>query len=138
MKNFIVVRTLLDRDRAAEAVMKTVPSNPPFCVEIKEYRETRRAAQNRLLWAWYQCFAKETGYSKSEVHDKLGGRFLDLVEVDAFRDGEKIKIIRPVSTAGITVSEFSEYLKKIEILAIDLDIKLPFFGEETYFTATKV
>ncbi|NIS08372.1 MAG: hypothetical protein GWO07_06350 [Candidatus Dadabacteria bacterium] len=61
---------------------------------------------------------------------------MDLVEVDAFRDGEKIKIIRPVSTAGITVSEFSEYLKKIEILAIDLDI--PFFGEETYFTATKV
>jgi hypothetical protein len=48
----IVVKTKQDRAKAIEAV-KDIRGDPVMIVEIKEFKETRSQAQNRLMWKWY-------------------------------------------------------------------------------------
>lgn len=135
---YIIIRDKHDRDRALEAIKAIRASDGVLSVEIKEYKENRSQAQNRLMWSWYKVIGDYMGCEKDEMHDVIGARFLPLVEIKAERNGEQITIVRPVSTASLKVDEMADYLRKIEALAIELDIVLPLHDEQSYFLAMGV
>lgn len=110
------------RTDAAQAVAN-LRSHPVMQVEIKEYRKNRSTSQNRLYWMWLNIMAKDTvgDNGADELHEQLKVKFLG-VEHKIING---IACIIPKSTSSLTVGEFTEYLHKVEQLALELDIALP-------------
>jgi hypothetical protein len=104
--------------------------NRTHAVEIKEYRKNRSTAQNRTMWMWLNAMAPELGYSADDLHEVLKQRFLGLEEkkVSISRNGVVMRelMVRPKSTASLTVGEFSDYLRQVEALAIQMGLRLPY------------
>lgn len=105
-------------------------------VEIKEYRKNRSTAQNRTMWMWLNTIAPELGYSSDDLHELFKQRFLGLEEkvVNVSRNGIVLRdlMVRPKSTVNLSVGEFSDYLRKIEALAISMNIALPYPDDFKY------
>ena len=78
-----------------------------------EWREpTRRARANRRLWGLcYRLIAQEMGESPEYVHELMKIRHLSQTVTD-FETGEEIKVAR--STATLPISEFTDYMRKVE------------------------
>lgn len=99
-------------------------------VVIKPYKKDRSAAQNRLMWEYITTLADYTGNSKDDMHEILKLRFLGSETITAL--GYKIE--RPRSTTKLTTAEFTDYLDKIDALAIQLGVRLP-KPEDLYYEA---
>lgn len=93
----------------------------PVMVTFKPYKKDRSAAQNRLMWLWYGILSKDQGNTPDELHELLKERLLgfEIIQING-KD-----YIRPKSTKKLKVSEFADYLQKIEMLACELNIVLP-------------
>lgn len=99
-----------------------------FEVHVKEYRKNRSNAQNRTLWMWLNTISKDTGYTPDELHENFKVQFLGTVE----KVVEGVTLVYPKSTTGLSTKEFAEYLGKIELVAAQLDIKLPYPDDINY------
>lgn len=97
-------------------------------VEIKQYRKNRSMAQHRLYWMWVNTIADAYGFQPDELHDHLKVRFLGVKEVTVF--GKTILI--PKSTTTLSTAEFTEYLNKVEALARELKVILPYPDDLSY------
>lgn len=121
MSNIFILR---DDDRRKNAIryLESVNiSGRLLEVTIKPYRKNRSNAQNRLMWMWYGTLSDDLGYSTDELHELCKARFLGVEERQIL--GESVFMAR--STTKITTIEFTDYLNKIEALAIELGITLP-------------
>lgn len=91
----------------------------PITVVLKEKK--RSLNQNALMWKWLTIIADHTGYTKEVLHDKLRLQYLPtrILQVNG-----KIYEL-PKSTTELTVKEFSEYMDKIQLVAMELELALP-------------
>ena len=80
-----------------------------YAIEITKYKKDRTASQNKLMWMWLGIISNDTGESPENLHQVFKLRFLGT---------EK-------STTKLTTQEFTDYLDKIEGLALSIDIRLP-------------
>lgn len=108
-------------------------------VVISENKPDRSAAQNRLYWVYVTIIGQTLGYSKEEMHEVFKRRHLVpimlrddehfnalLVRVKkAADDGVMRSFVRLLSTTHLSLAQFAEYLRDIELFAISMSITLP-------------
>ena len=91
----------------------------PVKITVEDYSETRRDAQNRLLWRWHGEYAKHRYecagevFSSEQWHDKM---------VPEFLPSEPVKIkgkwhIPRVETKKLNVGVFADFLTRYEVEA---------------------
>lgn len=105
-----------------------LPAEPVMQVIIKPYVKKRSIDSNSLYWKWLEVFSEYTGYSKDDMHDVFRARFLPVIE----RTVKGIELRELTSTTSLNTKQFSEYMKEIEILAVEMGIVLPYPDELIY------
>jgi hypothetical protein len=99
-----------------------LPNDGKYEVVLRPHKTTRSVQQNSLYWKWVTILGDFCGYDKDDMHEVLGEEYLEKRE---FTDRKGRKYRRPVSTAGLSVKDFSDYLNKIEGQAISMGVALP-------------
>ena len=90
-------------------------------IEVREAKNIRTNAQNKLWWKWMDVIANETGNNKQEIHSILKYKFLLKEEMI---DGEIHQGLK--STTTLSKEEFSKLNKDVFYWANDtLKINLP-------------
>lgn len=92
-----------------------------YDITITKYKKDRTASQNKLMWMWLGIISNDTGESPENLHNIFKLRFLGTEKIQSM--GYSIEI--PKSTTKLTTQEFTDYLDKIEGLALSIDIRLP-------------
>ena len=88
---------------------------------LKENKDYRTNAQNKLWWKYMQIMGGELGYSKDEMHDICKLKFL---KRERFEDGIKVEYLK--STAQLTKKEFKKLVDDVIIWAAKtFSINLP-------------
>lgn len=101
-----------------------------YDITITKYKKDRTKSQNSLMWLWLGIISNDTGESPENLHNIFKLRFLGTEKIQSM--GYSIEI--PKSTTKLTTQEFTDYLDKIEGLAISIDIRLP-HPADLYFEA---
>ena len=90
-------------------------------IEIREAKDIRTNAQNRLWWKWIELISQETGNEKQEIHSILKYKFLLKEEMI---DGELHQGLK--STTTLTKEEFGKLTQDVFYWANDtFNINLP-------------
>ena len=122
IQSFVIRQGDEQRRQTAIEFLRMIKLNRDIRVEIKEYKKNRSTAQNRLLWAWYDVIAKDTGYEPEDLHEEMKVRVLG-VERKVVRG---IELIVPKSSTKLSVQEMTQFLHSVEALAAELGIALPY------------
>ena len=123
LKNDDVKKSCTDHIQSLDGVYRVI---------IEPYKKDRTKAQNRLYWLWLGIIAADTGNSPENLHEVLKLKFLGTEKIQSL--GYLIEI--PKSTTKLTTQEFTDYLDKIEALALSIDIRLPHPAELYYEAMT--
>jgi hypothetical protein len=115
------ILTSPERKEAALRYINMLNGAKPFSIEIKEYRKNRSKSQNRLYWSWIHILAVHTGYDDEELHEEFKVRLLGVEEKTVYGQ----KLIQPISTATLNTKQFTDYLTRIELVAIEMGVQLP-------------
>lgn len=113
---------VLKNDDVKKSCIEHIQSlNGIYRVTIEKYVKNRSQAQSRLYWMWLGIIAKDTGNSPENLHEIFKMKFLGTEKIKSL--GYTIEI--PKSTTKLSTQEFTDYLDKIEALALSIDIRLP-------------
>ncbi|HRI77264.1 MAG TPA: recombination protein NinB [Alphaproteobacteria bacterium] len=124
---FFILQDEMRRGNCLEYIRR-IDLRRAHSVEIKQHRKNRSVAQNRLYWMWVNTLAETLGYEPDELHDHLKVRFIGVKEVTVF--GKAVSI--PKSTTSLSTAAFTEYLNKVEALARELKVILPYPDDLSY------
>ncbi len=115
---------LIDETRRQNAIshIKGLDLKTKWGVEVKPYKKNRSLAQNRTMWLWLGLIADFMGESPEDLHDLFKMQFLGYEE--KLIAGETVRRLR--STASLSTLEFQGYMTKIEAVAKELFIVLPY------------
>ncbi len=124
MKNVFILRNpkILERIIDYLYTLEQNDDKPKWQVTISKYVKSRTKPQNRLYWEWLGIISLDIGYTKNELHEMFGSKFLPKTVITGF-DGEEIS--RPVSTTDLSIPEFAQYLLEIEQMMSEMNIYLP-------------
>ena len=90
-------------------------------IEVREAKDIRTNAQNRLWWKWIELISQETGNEKQEIYSILKYKFLLKEEMI---DGELHQGLK--STTTLTKEEFGKLTQDVYFWANDtFNINLP-------------
>jgi len=149
-----IIITSEELKEQAVFIIRKLPTNEAFVVDIKKRSKIRSIEQNALYWKWIEIISSELGYKKEDFHYIMKKEFLLNIYlrnnhqgiVDCVESVKKIRdiaqrtqdinlndqadtlarrIIEMLSTTDATTKEFSEYLDCIERKANSLGIRLP-------------
>lgn len=121
MTGFFILRDE-DRRQSALAYIRSLNLNGRTLeVRVKPYKKNRTTAQNSLYWMWLGVLADDLGYTEDDLHELFKARFLGVEEKQIW--GDTVYVAR--STTRLTTQQFTEYLEKIEALALQMNITLP-------------
>lgn len=90
-------------------------------LSVTDKKETRKSAQNRLLWMWHDELAKhiETHqgemYDREDIHDFVVGKLLPKRVVEIMGEPE----IKRTQTSKMKVKPFSDFLNRYEMWAAE-------------------
>lgn len=89
----------------------------PVAVCITEYKTRRSLEQNKMYWATLKQIAQEAWlggrqYSADNWHAFFAGEFIGWEDVPGNRS-------RPISTTGMSILEFSDYIEKVQHYAVE-------------------
>jgi hypothetical protein len=94
----------------------------PVLLQVERVRSIRTLAQNSLYWGvWLPMIAESTGHTSDELHEFYKSMFLPKRFIKV---GEKSVAISG-STTDLSISEFSDYLMKIQAEVAQMGIELP-------------
>lgn len=83
-------------------------------VWVDKRTKKRTDRSNRYYWAYLHCIERETGDDANSLHEHFK-RLLLPPKFEFLKSiGKEVEI--PKSTTSLTTIEFSEYIKKIEVL----------------------
>lgn len=121
LKNDDIKKNCIDHIQSLDGVYR---------VTIEKYKKDRTKSQNSLMWMWLGIISNDTGESPENLHEVFKLRFLGTEKIQSM--GYSIEI--PKSTTKLTTQEFTDYLDKIEGLALSIDIRLP-HPQDLYYEA---
>ena len=115
-------------------------------VVISENKPDRSAAQNRLYWVYVTIIGQTLGYSKEEMHEAFKLRHLVPIMLrddehfnalwervmQAADDGVIKSFVALLSTRNLSLTQFAEYLRDIELFAISMSVTLPAKDDDWY------
>lgn len=115
---------LVDESRRQNAIahIKSLDLKTKWGVDVKPYKKNRSLAQNNTMWLWLGLIGDFMGESAEDLHDLFKMQFLGYEEKTIA--GEPVTRLR--STAKLSTIEFSQYMTKIEMVAKELFIVLPY------------
>lgn len=92
-----------------------------YDIEITKHRKSRSLSQNRLMWMWYKIIGDYMGETPEDLHDICKVSFLGVEKKN------KMGLLwdSPKSSTVLNTKEFTEFLDKIDALAISLGLTLP-------------
>jgi hypothetical protein len=124
---FFIIR---DTDRMTRCLsfLKALNLSTVWSVKIEAYKPKRSDAQNRLYWSYVNAIADQLDYETDTLHWYFKKNFIGFTVQNV--EGENI--IVPNSTTKLKVSEFADYLRKIEIYAGEKGLMLPNSDERRY------
>ena len=98
----------------------------PLLVVVEEYKAKRHSQQNRLYWSYLkqisvQAMLSGKYYSDEVWHEFFKGHFLGYVDLP---DGRKMG----ESTTKLNVTQFAEYVNKVEVYAVELGVIFNEYG----------
>jgi len=98
----------------------------PLLVVVEEYKAKRHSQQNRLYWSYLkqisaQAMLSGKYYSDEVWHEFFKGYFLGYVDLP---DGRKMG----ESTTKLNVTQFAEYVNKVEVYAVELGVIFSEYG----------
>lgn len=102
-----------------------------IAITVKRHRNGRTTAQNAYYHVVVECLRvamTEQGndYTHDEVHEMLKSEFLSELVMVANKQGAYRRMVRVKSTTELDVIEFSDYLRKIKMWALDFwNIEIP-------------
>lgn len=110
-----------DDERRKDAIdyISKLPGHGIWQIDISKYVKNRSNSQNRLYWQWLEEISDYMGNTSDELHNIFRAKFLGFVEKEVkFRNNEGM-VVREIwkelpTTTELSVSEFSEYLLKVE------------------------
>ena len=79
---------------------------------VRHRKKIRTINQNNLYWVYLSLIAESTGNTDQELHEFFKEEFIVPDEIELF--GKKSR--RYKSTTKMSPMEFSDYIKKIEVL----------------------
>lgn len=106
----------------AKRVLKTISDDyrefkRELLVKITDKKETRREAQNRLLWMWHSELAKHIEihqgeiYDTEDLHDYVVGKLLPKRVINILGEPE----IKRTQTSKMKVKPFADFLTRYEM-----------------------
>lgn len=140
MKKSIIIDSLDKMDIAFRVCRAMFEDRGTQEVIIQDYEQTRSIAQNRLMWKWNTEYAEFNGWHTEEAHTHFKERisvvifcrddagYAAMVEavkdvrragLNAQADALKKKILDLTSTTDYKVSQMSEHLTQMELIAKD-------------------
>lgn len=96
----------------------------PACGKM-EREKPRSIPQNKRLWKLYEFIADETGHTREEIHAACKEQFLGREFITIGKNEIQI----PKSTTRLNTVEMTNYQVRVEQLAAELNIVLPFLPE---------
>jgi len=109
----------LDEERFVEDLVKLEGKDIIFT--LKENKDYRTNAQNKLWWKYMQILSTDLGFTKDEMHDLCKIKFL---KRERYEDGIKVEYLK--STAQLTKKEFKKLVDDVIIWAAQtFSINLP-------------
>ena len=98
----------------------------PLLVVVEEYKAKRHSQQNRLYWSYLKQISAQAMldgkyYSDEMWHEFFKGHFLGYVDLP---DGRKMG----ESTTKLNVTQFAEYVTKVEVYAVELGVIFSEYG----------
>jgi len=128
------VKTLDDLDPVMRSIRAMHEIKGHIDVIIKEHSETRRTAQNGLMWQWLTDIGNATGESKERLHEIYKEKFLCNIFIrddpgyaemalaikavratsEAHYKALKREVVKLTSTTKCSVKQMSEYLNAIK------------------------
>lgn len=97
-------------------------TNGDYEVIIRRRSKKRSVPQNRLMWMWFNCIAKETGQPIDDIHDYYVSLLLAPRELSV---GQNTVYVMG-KTSMLSVEQMTELLNGIQAdAAQELGIKLP-------------
>jgi len=118
-------------DDVKQAAIKAIQGlEGVYDIRIEKHKKDRTKAQNSLLWLWLGIISNDTGESPENLHEIFKLKFLGTEKIQSL--GYNIEI--PKSTTRLTTQEFTDYLDKIEALAMSINIRLP-HPQDLYYEA---
>ncbi len=82
----------------------------PITLTVTSKKPKRTIVQNSYLWAYYTHISDNTGHTPEEVHEWSKAKCLPSRIANVFGDKVRMK----TSTTDLSVSEFVEYVMKIQ------------------------
>ena len=123
-----IIKNDMVKQNCIEAINK-LAAEPVMCVEIKPYVKKRSIDQNSLYFMWVDIFADCFGYTKAEMHDVFRVKFLPIKK----RMVKDVELTELTSTTELNTKEFSEYMKNIELVSVEMGITLV-YPEDLIYT----
>lgn len=94
-------------------------------LEVKKVKRTRNILQNALYWVWVHQLAEFVGSSDKEMHETLKSMFRNEIRYITNPETGEVKELTIIkSTTTMTVSEFSEYMQRVQQFGAELGIVL--------------
>lgn len=126
MPSFNILNSQRRRQAVIEQIQRiTIKEGfPIYCVEIKKYKKVRSLRQNALYWLWVEVLSENepfAGWHKEDVHHFLKGELLGYDTRDIL--GRAVLI--PISTTGLGVGKFTDYLNDVQAFAMRHKVTLP-------------
>ncbi len=142
----IIIRSQADAKRAQAIIQHAeIDAEHPIEVVVRPYVRTRSQEQNKCYWKWLAIISEETGQDVESLHFEMKRRYLAPIlrrddpvfaeRVDAvinFRaigqheaaDCMRSHLVDMMSTSGLKVKQFMEYLNEIERFGAEYGIVL--------------
>ena len=99
-------------------------------IEVKPYVPKRSTLQNRLYWEYMTQLGDHTGHTKDEMSLFFKWKFLGTDPSSVY--GQSFNAVR--STTDLTVKEFNEFLRNIEVFAAEqgFQFKCPQYYDDVW------
>ena len=96
-------------------------------VVFRDAKSKRSLDQNALMWKYYEYISDYTGYTSDELHEMMKAKVFGIKELKT-KDlsGNPITLHIPDgSTAKLDVKRMTDFIRAIELLAVDIGVSLP-------------
>lgn len=127
MNQLIVLPKALRRDRAIERVvlmLKALPGDRAFAVEIREHAPRRSSQANRYLWkvCYGELLKVLPGWDADDVHEYMLGEWAGWETLE----GLGRKRLRPLKrSSALNKQEFSDFVAFIQRRAAEHGVFIP-------------
>jgi len=132
--NEVFVIETPERLRALDAYMKAnwlgaVKRDAPLVVTIEDDVRQRSTIQNRRYWALLREISEgarpnDKQYGSDTWHEFFKAKYIGTEEIEL---PDRRRIERPISTTALSVSEFAEYMTRVEAYAAT-ELNVEFLG----------